>query len=269
MTMTLNRRRLFQATAGLVVSFSLPAGRALAQAQVDPAAIPTAGFGGKPVSPTIVESYIAIDKDGQVTLYTGKVDLGTGVQTAFTQILAEELDVPFAAVSTITGDTALTPDQGADQWQPVGPGRRHADPSRRRDRASRVADLGCGPPESAGCRPHRQGRRGACRLRRFGHLCRAAARLEAADAQRGQCRAAEIAGRLHPRRQIRAARGHSGEDVRDLHLCAGFPPPRHAAWPRDPSARGGRDPAFGRSQLGAGLGADRPQGQFPGGRRHR
>jgi nicotinate dehydrogenase subunit B len=112
MNMMLNRRRLFQATAGLVVSFSLPAGRALAQGQVDPSAIPTAGFGGKPVSPTIVESYIAIHKDGQVTLYTGKVELGTGVQTALTQILAEELDVPFAAVSTVTGDTALTPDQG-------------------------------------------------------------------------------------------------------------------------------------------------------------
>ena len=112
MNAIISRRRLAQVAAGLVVSFSLPAGRALAQAQVDPSAIPTAGFGGKPVSPTIVESYIAIHKDGQVTLYTGKVELGTGVQTALTQILAEELDVPFAAVSTITGDTALTPDQG-------------------------------------------------------------------------------------------------------------------------------------------------------------
>ena len=112
MNATISRRGLAKVAAGLVVSFSLPVVRAQALGQVDPSDIPTAGFGGKPVSPTIVESYIAIHKNGDVTLYTGKVELGTGVQTALTQILAEELDVPFAAVSTVTGDTALTPDQG-------------------------------------------------------------------------------------------------------------------------------------------------------------
>jgi CO/xanthine dehydrogenase Mo-binding subunit len=106
MNVSLSRRRLIQATAGLVVSFSLPAGRALAQA------VPATGPDGKPLSPTIVESYIAIARDGRVTLYAGKVELGTGVQTALMQILAEELDVPFAAITVIQGDTALTPDQG-------------------------------------------------------------------------------------------------------------------------------------------------------------
>jgi CO/xanthine dehydrogenase Mo-binding subunit len=47
-----------------------------------------------------------------VTLYSGKVELGTGVLTAITQIAAEELSVPFARVTTIQGDTQLTPDQG-------------------------------------------------------------------------------------------------------------------------------------------------------------
>ena len=47
-----------------------------------------------------------------VTLYSGKVELGTGVLTAVTQIAAEELSVPFDRVTTIQGDTALTPDQG-------------------------------------------------------------------------------------------------------------------------------------------------------------
>jgi nicotinate dehydrogenase subunit B len=51
-------------------------------------------------------------RHGDVTLYSGKVDLGTGVRTALAQIVAEELDVPFTAVSVIQGDTALTPDQG-------------------------------------------------------------------------------------------------------------------------------------------------------------
>jgi CO/xanthine dehydrogenase Mo-binding subunit len=47
-----------------------------------------------------------------VTVYSGKVDLGTGVQTALGQIVAEELDVPFRNVNVVQGDTALTPDQG-------------------------------------------------------------------------------------------------------------------------------------------------------------
>ncbi len=47
-----------------------------------------------------------------VTLYSGKVELGTGALTAITQIAAEELSVPFARVTTIQGDTALTPNQG-------------------------------------------------------------------------------------------------------------------------------------------------------------
>ena len=47
-----------------------------------------------------------------VTVYSGKVDLGTGVRTALAQIVADELDVPFDRVKIVQGDTALTPDQG-------------------------------------------------------------------------------------------------------------------------------------------------------------
>jgi CO/xanthine dehydrogenase Mo-binding subunit len=47
-----------------------------------------------------------------VTVYSGKVELGTGLQTVLTQIVAEELDVPMSRVTVIQGDTALTPDQG-------------------------------------------------------------------------------------------------------------------------------------------------------------
>ena len=47
-----------------------------------------------------------------VTIYSGKVELGTGMRTALTQIAADELDVPIANVDTIQGHTALTPDQG-------------------------------------------------------------------------------------------------------------------------------------------------------------
>ena len=47
-----------------------------------------------------------------MTCYSGNVDLGTGVRTALTQIVADELTVPLGKVELIEGDTLLTPDQG-------------------------------------------------------------------------------------------------------------------------------------------------------------
>ena len=45
--------------------------------------------------------------------YNGHVDLGTGIRTALGQIVAEELDVSFARVVVVLGDTAIVPNQGA------------------------------------------------------------------------------------------------------------------------------------------------------------
>lgn len=59
-----------------------------------------------------VDSWLKIDGAGKVTLFSGKVELGQGINTAFAQIVAEELDVPLTAVAVIQGDTARTPDQG-------------------------------------------------------------------------------------------------------------------------------------------------------------
>ena len=61
---------------------------------------------------TEVDSFLTIDADGAVTVYSGKVDLGTGVKTALTQIVADELDVPMSSVRIVQGDTLTTPDQG-------------------------------------------------------------------------------------------------------------------------------------------------------------
>src|SRR4029453_1642406 len=66
----------------------------------------------KPVALTEVDSFLAIDKAGNVTVYSGKVDLGTGVTTALRQIVSEELDVPIMRIELVQGDTLLTPDQG-------------------------------------------------------------------------------------------------------------------------------------------------------------
>jgi nicotinate dehydrogenase subunit B len=101
-------RREFLEIGGLVVSFAVPVRLAFAENVALPASATTA----KTVAPDQVDGFLAIDRQGKVTVYSGKVDLGTGVRTAISQIVAEELDVPMARVSVIQGDTLLTPDQG-------------------------------------------------------------------------------------------------------------------------------------------------------------
>jgi nicotinate dehydrogenase subunit B len=98
-----SRRDVLKSGGALVVSFSF-AGAASQAAE--------SSVAGKPLALTAVDSFLAIDSAGAVTIYSGKVDLGTGVQTALTQIAAEELDVPLRRVTIVQGDTALTPDQG-------------------------------------------------------------------------------------------------------------------------------------------------------------
>ena len=102
LNITAHRREFLKGTGALVVCFSI-AGFPPAVAQ---------GTAAKTVSPEEVDGFLRIDQSGAVTLYSGKVDLGTGVRTALTQIVAEELDVPLSAVNVIEGDTAMTPDQG-------------------------------------------------------------------------------------------------------------------------------------------------------------
>jgi nicotinate dehydrogenase subunit B len=101
----IGRRDFLKAGGVLVVAFSLVD-------VVDTATPARAAAAAKPVSLTETDSFVAIDRNGKVTVYCGHVDLGTGVQTAIAQISAEELDVPFDRVTVIQGDTALTPDQG-------------------------------------------------------------------------------------------------------------------------------------------------------------
>ncbi|MBR1121186.1 molybdopterin-dependent oxidoreductase [Bradyrhizobium lablabi] len=58
------------------------------------------------------ETFIRITADGSVSAYNGHVDLGTGIRTALGQIVAEELDVSFARVVVVLGDTSQVPNQG-------------------------------------------------------------------------------------------------------------------------------------------------------------
>jgi xanthine dehydrogenase molybdopterin-binding subunit B len=102
--LTPSRRDFLKGSGALIVAFSLlPRSEALAQAQTDIE---------KPVTLDQVDTFLAIDDKGMVTVYAGKVDLGTGIRIGIQQIVAEELDVPLATVTSVEGDTALTPDQG-------------------------------------------------------------------------------------------------------------------------------------------------------------
>lgn len=101
----MQRRHFLQAGSGLVVSFTLGGVAPLVQAQ-------GAAATSKSMVREQVDAWLGIGADGRVTVYTGKVDLGTGTRTALAQLVAEELDVDFNAIDMVMGDTLLTLDQG-------------------------------------------------------------------------------------------------------------------------------------------------------------
>ncbi|MCL4395230.1 MAG: molybdopterin-dependent oxidoreductase [Chloroflexi bacterium] len=59
-----------------------------------------------------IDDWLAIDPEGTVTVFSGRVELGTGVRTALAQIVAEELDVPIERIKMVMGDTTRTPNEG-------------------------------------------------------------------------------------------------------------------------------------------------------------
>jgi nicotinate dehydrogenase subunit B len=65
-----------------------------------------------PLTPDQLSSYIAVNADGRVAAYFGKMDMGHGLHVAIAQIVAEELDVPFKSVKVFMGDTATSVNQG-------------------------------------------------------------------------------------------------------------------------------------------------------------
>ncbi|HEY8485143.1 MAG TPA: molybdopterin cofactor-binding domain-containing protein [Longimicrobiales bacterium] len=56
-----------------------------------------------------IGAWLHIAADGQVTVYTGKVEVGQDIRTSLTQAVADELGVPPAAIRLVMGDTDLTP----------------------------------------------------------------------------------------------------------------------------------------------------------------
>jgi nicotinate dehydrogenase subunit B len=101
-----DRRQVLAGGGALIVSFSLSD----AFAQEHAAAGAPKPPGSLATSPYL-DAWIRIDADG-ITAFTGKAELGQGFKTAFQQIAAEELDVPFEAIKVVTADTGRTANEG-------------------------------------------------------------------------------------------------------------------------------------------------------------
>ena len=97
-----SRRTVLKSGGALVVSFSFagPIAQALAQGSAPP----------KPVTLTEVDSFLAIDAKGMVTVYSGKIDYGTGVRTAMIgtiRQLGNKRRISFRLLDVNTGETLL------------------------------------------------------------------------------------------------------------------------------------------------------------------
>ena len=103
-----SRRSLIKAGGTLVVSVGMPVGlgtvlavnRAFAQGT------------RPPLVPDQLSSYIAVNADGSVSAFFGKMDMGQGLYVSIGQIVAEELDVPFDRVNVLMADTRTSVNQG-------------------------------------------------------------------------------------------------------------------------------------------------------------
>lgn len=108
--LTLSRRSVLIGTGALVLSFS--SRNLLAQTAEPPPAQPPPKRPGSLKDAPFLDSWIRVDANGAITVFTGKAELGQGIRTAITQVAAEELEVPFESLTLITADTAQTPNEG-------------------------------------------------------------------------------------------------------------------------------------------------------------
>lgn len=104
----ISRREFTRDSASLIIGFSI-AGTVAPVVSWMPAAPERSS--PRSLAPEHLDSWLAIDEDSFVTVYTGRIDMGTGVETAFAQVVADELDIPFRQIRMLLGDTGLTPDQ--------------------------------------------------------------------------------------------------------------------------------------------------------------
>lgn len=105
-----SRRSLLKAGGALVVSIGMPV---TAETLLDlNSAFAAASATKPPLVPDQLSSYIAINADGTVSAFFGKMDMGQGLYVSIGQIVAEELDVKFEAVKVYMADTRTSVNQG-------------------------------------------------------------------------------------------------------------------------------------------------------------
>ena len=108
--MPTSRRQFLKSAGALTLSFGIPLMDVHSQSAV---AQDKPRLAGDLQIHRKLNAWIRIDSATQmVELRIGKVELGQGILTAVAQVCADELDVDFAKIKLISGDTALVPDEG-------------------------------------------------------------------------------------------------------------------------------------------------------------
>src|ERR1051325_636145 len=139
-TSRISRRDLLKSGA-LIIGFNLFEPLTHVFAQGLQGGTPISNAGGLP--PGQLDSWLAVASAGPVSVFTSKVDRGTGTGTALGQIVAEELDVPVARIRMEIGDTTKTVDQGRTSasrtLERAGPQLRQAAAAARQELLKRAA----------------------------------------------------------------------------------------------------------------------------------
>ena len=105
-----SRRQFLKSAGAITLSFGIPLMDVHSQSAVAP---DKPRLAGDLHIHRKLNAWIRIDSATQmVELRIGKVELGQGILTAVAQVCADELDVDFAKIKLISGDTALVPDEG-------------------------------------------------------------------------------------------------------------------------------------------------------------
>lgn len=108
----LSRRSLLKGGGALVLYFSISSGRLAAQEGAPTGSPPPVKLPGSLSDFPFLDSWIRIDNDESITVFTGKAELGQGIRTALSQIAAEQLKVDFSRIRLLTADTGQTPNEG-------------------------------------------------------------------------------------------------------------------------------------------------------------
>ena len=216
----LTRRTMLKATAaaggGLILSVSIPRLNAALAAEPDADFAPNA--------------FVRIDPDGKVTFTIPQVEMGQGIYTALSMILAEELDAPFEHVTAVAappndklyGEPASR--VSGDRRLDLRPRLLEADANRRRDRPGHAGASRGGEVERRSVVLPDGERRGPSRRERpEGGLRRACAggrRFDAAARSAAQARGGFQADRQVAETARHARQGQRQSRLRDRRAAA-------------------------------------------------